>query len=398
MSQNVLQKQKVLLVDDEKRNQKIVIEILEDLVDLKVCSSGEEAMEVVEQFDPDLVLLDIMMTGIDGYEVCRRIRANPKLVLTKVILVSGKAMIDERLQGYEVGGDSYMTKPFVPEELLAIAKVFLRLSYVERELSVLNKGLEEEVQRRTSQLLDAEGKLIASAKMSALGEMAGGIAHEINTPLGTIGLLADSLQERLTEPEVDVPALLKMTEMMASTVKRIGRIINGLRTFSRDGSNDVFTVTPFREVLETTLSLCGERLKQSGVELQIADFPEDLQIRCRQVQLSQVLLNLIGNSCDALDGKPAKWIRVGAEKTALGTRVIVTDSGHGVPLEVAKKIFQPFFTTKDVGKGTGLGLSISQGIMTAHGGSLSLDPACENTRFIIELPDEPSLAGKSQAA
>lgn len=188
-------KQKVLIVDDEPRNQRIIAETLDELVECRNASSGEEALEALGAFTPDLVLLDIMMPGIDGYEVCRKIRADSKYALIKIILVSGKAMIEERLKGYEVGADDYMTKPFEPEELLAKAKVFLRLIQAERALSELNRSLEEKVQERTRQLLDAEAKLINAAKMSALGEMAGGIAHEINTPLGTIGMIVDQVRE-----------------------------------------------------------------------------------------------------------------------------------------------------------------------------------------------------------
>src|SRR6185312_15086367 len=112
----------------EPRNQRIVAESLDGEVAFKTVSNGEEALAALEAAAMDLVLLDIMMPGIDGYEVCRRIRANPALALTKVILVSGKAMIEERLKGYDVGADDYMTKPFVPEELLAKTRVFLKLA------------------------------------------------------------------------------------------------------------------------------------------------------------------------------------------------------------------------------------------------------------------------------
>lgn len=125
------QKHKILVVDDNEMNLTILREILESDYTVRTCMSGEEALEVLADDQPEIVLLDIMMPGIDGYEVCRRIRQEKKLAHTKVIMVSAKAMVDERLKGYEVGADDYVTKPFNDEELLSKVRVFLRLKSVE---------------------------------------------------------------------------------------------------------------------------------------------------------------------------------------------------------------------------------------------------------------------------
>jgi C4-dicarboxylate-specific signal transduction histidine kinase len=378
--------QKVLIVDDETRNQRIIMEILEGQAELRVAGTGEEGLTAVSEFRPDLVLLDIMMPGIDGYEVCRRIRANAELALTKVILVSGKAMIDERLKGYEAGADGYMTKPFISEELLAKSKVFLRLARAERELFELNRSLDEKVRERTERLLMAEAKLVTSAKMSALGEMAAGIAHEINTPLATIGMGAEQILDLIAETPPDVVAVSGMTKRISETVDRIGAIIRGLRTFSRDGSHDRFDPCSLGRIIEDTLALCRERILKSGVELRVDSVPEDLMIACRAVEISQVLLNLIANACDAIAELPERWIEVSVKTTEDQVVLAVTDSGRGIPEAARDKIFQPFFTTKEVGKGTGLGLSVSKGIVETHGGKITLDPESPNTRFVIEIP------------
>jgi C4-dicarboxylate-specific signal transduction histidine kinase len=379
-------KQKVLIVDDEPRNQRIIVEVLEEVVDLQVASSGEEALTILDSYQPDLVLLDIMMPGIDGYEVCKRIRANSKLVFTKVILVSGRAMIEERLQGYEVGADDYMTKPFASEELLAKAKVFLRLTRVEQELGILNRDLDEKVKERTQQLIDAEAKLVTTAKMSALGEMAGGIAHEINTPLGTIGMIAEQLQELVNEETIDRKMVSEMTVIVGQTVQRISTIIQGLRTFSRDGSKDSFSSIPLKQVLESTLILCRERIKHSDVKITLEEIGNDVRIQCRPVQISQIILNLVSNACDAISPLKEKWIKISAACEGELVQISVTDSGSGISEKIRDKVFQPFFTTKEIGKGTGLGLSISKGITDAHHGELTLDTKCQNTRFVLSLP------------
>lgn len=378
--------QRVLIVDDEARNQRIMSEILEDKVDLRIVSSGEEALSVVEEYRPDLVLLDIMMPGINGYEVCQKIKNNPNLHFTKVILVSGKAMIEERIKGYDEGADDYMTKPFVPEELLAKAKVFLRLTLVEKELTEFNQGLDEKVQEKTKQLFEAEGKMITSAKMSALGEMAGGIAHEINTPLGAIGLIADQLGEVIHEEPLDKKFLQDQIKTIGDIVHRIGVIIHSLRTFSRDGSKDRFESVPAKAIIDGTLRLCKERLKNNGIEFQLGDIANDLKVRCQEIPISQVLLNLIGNSCDAISAQEKKWIKLTTAEKDGQILFVIEDSGKGIPAEIREKIFQPFFTTKDIGKGTGLGLSISSGIAKAHGGELRLDDQSSHTKFILQLP------------
>ena len=147
-----MEKPKILVVDDEPRNQRILSEILEDEFNLIMASNGAEALSLNDSERPDLILLDIMMPGIDGYEVCSQIKKDPQFQFTKIILVSGKALIEERLKGYSVGADDYLTKPFIGEELLAKAKVFLRLNSVEKELNNLNKFLDNQVQERTKKI------------------------------------------------------------------------------------------------------------------------------------------------------------------------------------------------------------------------------------------------------
>ena len=382
MSEN----QRVLIVDDEPRNQRIVAETLEGTVEIRIASSGEEALEAIASWNPDLVLLDLMMAGMDGYEVCRRIKSHPNFCLTKVILVSGKAMIEERLKGYDVGADDYMTKPFVPEELLAKAKVFLRLTRTEKQLAALNQSLEQIIDERTNQLISAESKLINSAKMSALGEMAGGIAHEINTPICTIGLMAEQIKDFAKEPNPDANSIIEMASTVESTIQHVGSIINGLRMFSRDGSRDHYGSASAKEIVESTLILCREKIKDSEIELIVDPISDDLNLYCQKVQISQALLNLISNAYDAVQSLEKKWIRINCDQEGGMVRIHVTDSGPGIPIATQYKIFQPFFTTKEIGKGTGLGLSISIGIMQSHHGRLNYDHSSPNTKFVLECP------------
>lgn len=251
----------------------------------------------------------------------------------------------------------------------------------------LNNSLEDKIRERTGQLMAAEHKLVNAAKMSALGEMAGGIAHEINNPLAIIGILSEQVQGEIEEENFDRAKMSKSLDLMIVTVGRIAQIIQGLRDFSRDGSQDDFISAPIPQILESTLALCQEKIKNAHVRMIVEDLSPDLKLRCRPVQISQVLLNIISNACDAVAPLPEKWIRVTAERSEHSIKIFITDSGGGVPQEVRNKIFDPFFTTKKIGQGTGLGLSISKGIMEAHKGSLTIDEKHINTRFVLECPE-----------
>lgn len=207
-------KNKILVVDDEPRNQRIIIETLEDVAEMIVANSGEEALQLMENFSPDLVLLDIMMPGIDGYEVCRQIRSQPKYYLTKIILISGKAMIEERLQGYACGADDYMTKPFVPEELFAKTKVYLRLAQAENEIVSLNSKLEGKIQEKTLQLMTAEEKLFSSAS-----------EIDITVPLNSIRVLARHIETLIANPVIERSLIFEKIKGILKTADRIQTLL-----------------------------------------------------------------------------------------------------------------------------------------------------------------------------
>lgn len=223
------------------------------------------------------------------------------------------------------------------------------------------------------------------AKLSALGEMAGGIAHEINNPLaiiqGKVGQMLRMLEKEGLRPEWLKDELQKVVD----TTKRISRIIDGLRSFSRSGEKDPFEPVSSKKIVTDTLAFCSEKFRTNGVELRF-DEGVDVLVHGRFVQLAQVLLNLVGNAYDAIHDLEDRWVEIRVEDKGSFVEIRVIDSGRGIPPEVAAKIMQPFFTTKEIGKGTGLGLSISKGIVEEHGGTLDLDLACENTCFVIRLP------------
>ncbi|MEK6627040.1 MAG: DAHL domain-containing protein [Bdellovibrionota bacterium] len=230
--------------------------------------------------------------------------------------------------------------------------------------------------------------LITSAKMSALGEMAGGIAHEINTPLATISMKIEQLEEEIAAENIVATDLVQSLSTIKNTTLRIAKIIKGLRTFSKDSSRMPFEMCAVNALIDETLSFCKEKFKTHGVQIEINynGLNPDLLIECRSVEISQVLLNLLNNSFDAVQTLEHKWIKIEVCIWNEFIKFNIVDSGSGVSKNIQSKIMQPFFTTKEVGKGTGLGLSISSGIVESHHGKLFLDTECLNTKFTILLP------------
>lgn len=256
-------------------------------------------------------------------------------------------------------------------------------------LEQINAKLAQEVEdriRAEELAAKSQAQIVNSSKMAALGEMAGGMAHEINTPLATIASLSGQLREFLGDTPLDLEAIDDMVVTIERTTKRIAKIVSGLRSMSRDDSRDPFILTPVKALVEETLVLCRERFAHRGIQLSIDDVPDDVRIPCRSTQIAQVLLNLLNNAHDAVSGLAEKWVTLSVKDLPDAVELAVTDSGHGIPAALGEKLFQPFFTTKEVGKGTGIGLSISRGLVEAHRGQLTIDPASPNTRFVVHLP------------
>ena len=230
-----------------------------------------------------------------------------------------------------------------------------------------------------------ESKFIAASKMSSLGEMAAGIAHEINNPLAIINGKTSQLKDRIERDMFDRAKFVRDLDIVGDTVERIAKTVKGLLAFSRNAESEELKPTKLLKVIDETLDLCREKMRNRGVELRYT-LEDDFVINCHANQISQILMNLLNNSFDAIQGTMQQWIAVEVTSREGFARVRVIDSGRRISDEVAAKIMQPFFTTKEIGKGTGLGLSISKGLAEKQGGSLAYDPTCENTCFVLEIP------------
>lgn len=240
-------------------------------------------------------------------------------------------------------------------------------------------------------LRDQELKMLASARLASLGEMAAGIAHEINNPLaiisGHVGVLRKTLSQKGLSGDSE---LQRKVDSIESVVQRIAKIVRGLRTYSRESEASGDEWVSIESLVDDTLAFCHERFKLEGVELSAVLEPQ-LKIKARSYQISQVLLNLLNNALDAVQSSKLKKVVIEAHRNKDGVEISVSDTGPGVPYNMRAKIMEPFFTTKEVGQGVGLGLSISQGIIQSHNGKLYLDERSAKTRFVIWLPSQENL-------
>jgi two-component system sensor histidine kinase HydH len=261
------------------------------------------------------------------------------------------------------------------------------------ELETVNSLVEAEVLLRTTELTISNQELqvqrmnsIESSKMAALGEMSAGLAHEVNNPLAIIHGKAGQLKQMLKLGNLDLNRIESIVDKIESTSMRISKIIGALRSFARDGALDPFQTYSVQSIIEDTLEFCQERFKSQSIEIRLPAMIHDLKIECRPVQISQVLLNLLNNSYDAVEALEERWLEFEVIDRGHEVEIAIKDSGPGISTAIQDKVFQPFFTTKLLGKGTGLGLSISIGIVGSHNGKLILDKESKNTRFVIHLP------------
>jgi len=263
------------------------------------------------------------------------------------------------------------------------------------EKQIILVGLNIQNQKdKEKQIKEQQALLDQSAKMAALGEMSGGIAHEINNPLTVITINSAQIRRILTKTssalqETDlVQSLMTPLTKIDNMVQRISKIIKSLRTFARDGSADPFETVQLISIVDDTLTFCESKFKQSEIEI-IKNIDPEIEIRCRSTEISQVLLNLFNNAYDAMiNSKISTRKKCLTISSYIKNKIVyltVQDTGDGIPQSLRDKIMQPFFTTKDVGQGTGLGLSISRSIMISHHGQIYFDFNSPHTTVVLEF-------------
>ncbi len=272
--------------------------------------------------------------------------------------------------------------------MIMLSLLFYRLlSLVDRTYrSEVNKSIA--LQETMDKLNSTKESLIYSSRLSAIGEMAGGIAHEINNPLTVIYGSIYQIKRLLDIEEINKEKYDIHIQRILETIDRITRIISSLKVVSRESAEIKREVISLKDILVDATAICAEKFRAHGIELKfdLEDKAFNVEVDADRVQISQVFINLLNNSYDAIETSESSWIDISVKEVEDFVLVSVKDSGPGIGTDLQRKIFEPFYTSKEVGKGTGLGLSISKGILEKHQGELFLDTSEKTTCFVVKIP------------
>lgn len=418
----------LLIVDDDAVNRALMAGFLKgEQYHRMFASSGEEAIAMAAQVPPDLILLDIMMPGMSGIEVAEKLKQDQRTRTIPIIMITALTDRQSRLAALASGAEDILSKPVDRVELQMRVRNLLRLKHYQDFLSDHFGILENEITERTlqlervnSRLVEAQDRLAQSERLASLGQLAAGVAHEINNPiayvnanLGSLGkylkhllALLDAHQAlpknghddsparqriRALEAELDPEFLrddaLELIEESRHGIEAVRDIVQSLKDFARSDTSQEWRRADIHKGLDSALNIALNEIKHhADVSKHYGDLPE---IDCLPAKLNQVFLNLLVNAGQAIaekgKGRGHIGIRTGSDLRQVW--VEISDTGCGIASEHLKRIFDPFFTTKPEGSGTGLGLSLSYGIVRVHGGRIEVQSKLgEGSTFRVSLP------------
>lgn len=437
--------ERILCVDDMADILALLRQLLgQEGYEVVCAGSGSEALEIISSEPPDAILLDVMMPGIDGIEVCRRVKADEKLSCIPVILLTAKGADQDVIEGLDAGADDYVTKPFKREVLAARVRSAVRVKRGYDTIAEMNARLLAEIGERKRR----EFELARAHRLESLGQLAAGIAHEINTPnqyvshnlrfleetfsgvegvLRAVGLLLEADRNgridaqhlaglRSTANEVDVSYVVREVPRAIREsrdgLRHVERIVRAMNDFSgHDARRKIQVDLP--RTIENTLLVCRQAWKD--VAEVTTDFDPALPpVWCVPGEFSELILNLVLNAVQAIaeaarEGEARKG-RIAVRTRALPgwAEIRVEDNGTGIPEPIRSRVFDPFFTTREVGQAVGQGLTIAHAIVvTGHRGTIRFETETgRGTTFIVRLPmagvaakeEEGSLAEVSETA
>jgi two-component system, NtrC family, sensor kinase len=393
---------RVLVCDESANLRSLLRGLLSPRYELCLTASGEEALERAPAFAPDVVLSDLLLPGMSGSVLCRRLRAEPATRDVPFVLVTSLADADARAEGLESGADDYIAKPIRARELQARVGSLVRLRHTMLALEERSEALE----RSNAALREAQHALLRAERFSAVGTLAAGLAHEIANPLSCIKAGSSAITRFLREVGDGVSALadaaskgpaekhglmsavaeaMAIAGELADGSRRIERIAADLRVFAGpDMAAD--EVVELSEAIEDAWTLARSRF--AALPRLALDAAACVPIRASGALVRQALLAVFENA--VLAAGPGGLVRVALREIPDGAEIEVQDSGPGIPREILSRIFDPFFTTRPVGSGTGLGLAVAYGIVSGLGGDIGVDsPPGEGAVFRVRLPRAP---------
>ncbi len=361
----------VLIVDDLISNVKLLAKHLEDYK-LYFALEGLTALSVAEESLPDVILLDVMMPGIDGYELCRRLKLNPKTHNIPVIFVTAKNNEGDEELGLQIGAIDFISKPISGSILRARLANHLELKDHRDNLEGLLVEKNEELSATYDQLLHAE-------KLSAIGKLTASISHEFSSPLlGMEQILKSFWHEERNEEKK------QLFNVCVDECQRLRDLIREMQNFGRPTTSS-FELYDLNELVTGVIKLCSKNFSRRNImsEMQLLKIPP---ISCVPDQIKQVLFNLVTNAADAFDDQGGLIV---IKTTMDNSQVVLTvaDCGCGIAEEDLEDVFAPFFSTKGEGEGTGLGLSICYGIVSKHKGRIQVDSELgKGSTFTLRFP------------
>jgi len=424
---------RILIVDDDESVRNLFADYLNESYSCVTAANAYDALEQLSHETFALVLSDIQMPGLGGIELLRKIVE--RYPDTAVIMISGVDRTQRVIDAIRVGAFDYLIKPCELDVLTFCVERALERRTLLRNARRYKEALENqnaELARRGTELERLQAQIVHTEKMASLGQLAAGVAHELNNPAGfiysNIAVLRDyikrlerylttfddlalppepSEQIRQLKGEIDYNDILMDLEAILSDcyigAERIRDIVKNLRLFSRLDEAELKFID-LNEGIDATLRLLSMYYKSGKIHL-VRDYGELPQVNCYAAQLNQVWMNVLVNAAQAITPTEGE-VRIKTRREGEHVIVSVSDNGSGIDPDHLKKIFDPFFTTKPVGEGTGLGLSISHGVIVRHGGTIVVDSApSQGTTFTITIPidakpisTDVSEAGRKQSA
>src|SRR5262245_21998275 len=384
-----LRRQKILIVDDNPKNRAICEEIFEEDFDLVHAEDGTSALRLARERRPDVVLLDVMMPGVNGYEVCQRMKAEPDTGQTPVIMVSAKGQTNELIEGFDSRADDYILTPFVSAELRARGRATLRLKTAHEELQQANRKLHEHAR----QLEEANERLKELDRIKA--GFTAMLVHDLRSPLSVVQVTLQMLETDSLVAQSEYQTLIR--ESLASCNELFELTSDLMEIFRSESTTMVLSLTrmPFQKLVEEAFRQATVLAKKKDITIDLSLPEEPAVIRADSYKLQRALTNLLSNAVKFTPRGGTIGLHVtlldspSAEDASPEVLIEVIDSGDGIPAHALPFIFDPYYqaNTQNSGMGSGLGLAIVKRIVAAHGGEVSVKSKLgQGSRFSIRLP------------